>query len=364
MSNFWKDKKILLTGHTGFKGTWLLIWLLELGAEVWGLSLPEENGEYIFFGDIFKKVEKRFYNVEGDILDKQFLNKKVSSIKPDIIFHLAAQAIVRKGYEEASLTWETNVIGSLNLLESMKELDNLCSAVFVTTDKVYKNNEWEYGYRENDELGGDDPYSASKAALEILISSWRKSFCGFKSYQKDNLMIASARAGNVIGGGDWSEDRIVPDFIRALKSLKPLLVRNPSYTRPWQHVLDPLNGYLTLARFLYEKKENISNAYNFGPYINCNKKVSELVNEIKNIWPGEIIFNRNIDEFKESKLLYLNSHKANKELNWYPVWDFKMAVEKTVNWYKKQDQGISALELCLDDINNFSKKKNEKLFDL
>lgn len=261
---FWKNKKVFITGHTGFKGSWLTMMLSSMGAKVKGYSLPLDKENYLF-GLIKEKVSHEIIHKEGDILNKSSLNNEVQKFEPDIVFHMAAQALVRKSYLEPVLTWETNLLGSLNLFNSLKEIKKECTVIVVTTDKVYKNKEWEFGYRENDQLGGHDPYSASKAALEIAVESWRKSFCGRGPMKNRNINIASVRAGNVIGGGDMAQDRIIPDAIRALRNSKPIKIRNPLSTRPWQHVLDPLSGYLILAEHLYKDPNNFSEAYNFGP---------------------------------------------------------------------------------------------------
>ena len=259
-------------------------------------------------------------------------------------------------------TWETNVIGSINLLESLKSLKNICSAVLITTDKVYKNKEWVYGYRENDELGGYDPYSASKAAMEIAVESYRSSYCGSDAYQTNNLLFATARAGNVIGGGDWSEDRIVPDIVKAIQNKEPIKLRNPASTRPWQHVLDPLFGYMLLARNLYEFKINsranknpFATAFNFGPDYLSNKSVEELVKKMTSIWEGEYIINQNASKYYESSKLNLISEKAFKFLNWRSKWDFNQSIQKTINWYKNVFKGDSPLDSCVRDILDYEK---------
>ena len=250
---YFKNKKILITGNTGFKGSWLSIWLKLLGANVSGLSLPPNSNPSLYERlELSNLLESEFF---VDIRNKKLLQEKVFLLKPDIVFHLAAQPLVRKSYLDPISTWEINVMGSLNLLKNLSELEPYCAVVMVTTDKVYKNNEWVYGYKENDPLGGYDPYSSSKAACEIAIESWRSSFCQSTKDKLIKLSIASARSGNVIGGGDWAEDRIIPDVIRSIKENKKIFVRNPNSTRPWQHVLDPLSGYIKLAERIYEKKE-------------------------------------------------------------------------------------------------------------
>ena len=291
--DFWLNKKVLITGHTGFKGSWLLVWLNMLGADVYGLSLSTLPGKSLFT-EITKKntLSKDFFI---DIRNIEKLKISINEINPDIVFHLAAQPLVRDSYKNPLETWSTNLMGSLNVLESLSVINNHCAVIMVTTDKVYKNMEWEYGYRENDQLGGYDPYSASKAATEIALSSWRDSFCGFDK-KGSNLLIASARSGNVIGGGDWAKDRIFPDVIRSLENGNEIFIRNPKSKRPWQHVLDPLAGYILLAEKLYKSNNSLSkdsdniftSAFNFGPNISSNKTVNFLVNEIIKHWPGNI----------------------------------------------------------------------------
>ena len=356
--NFWNNKNVLVTGHTGFKGSWLTSILLHLKANVIGYSLDLDDSNYLFrsLNNYFPiEIKNYFY----DILNKDLLNKVIYENQPDIIFHLAAQPLVKKSYEEPVYTWETNLIGTLNLLEALRNLSKECSVVLITTDKVYLNNEWEYSYRENDILGGFDPYSASKAATEIAISSWRKSFCSKDSL--NNLYIASARAGNVIGGGDWAENRIVPDCVRALKNKNKIIIRNPNSKRPWQHVLEPLIGYLVLAEKLSTKSENFQQAFNFGPKIENNKNVLELVKKILEFWNGEYQISQNSDDFKESKLLQINSDKSYQFLGWESIWDFSLSVEKTVKWYKDvENKEEIVYERIIEDFENYISSFNKK----
>lgn len=356
---FWSSKRVLLTGHTGFKGSWLMLCLQELGAEVWGYSLEPEPSPNLFRDletnrpSSSQKSDIFWVNKIGDIRDQKLLENYFEKCQPDVVFHLAAQPLVRKSYKDPIETWSTNVMGSLNVLEACRSIKEKCAVVMITTDKVYENKEWNYGYREIDPLGGYDPYSASKASSEIVISSWRSSFCGELPFQKNNLGIASARSGNVIGGGDWALDRIVPDVMRSLIAKQVIKIRNPLSTRPWQHVLDPISGYLDLAEKLYENKTLFNQAFNFGPYVESNKSVQELVNEIFKSWPGK---SHNIKEeiaLHEANLLNLQIDKAYHLLNWKPTWNFKDTIIKTTEWYKKNNEGISSLECCLSDINSF-----------
>ena len=273
--------------------------------------------------------------------------------------------MVKKSYQYPLDTWQVNLQGSLNLLEALKDLNSFCAVVMVTTDKVYENKNWDFGYRENDLLGGHDPYSASKAAAEIAIASWRSSFCGVFDYQTSNLGISTARAGNVIGGGDWAEDRIIPDSIRALIDGKSILIRSPFSSRPWQHVLEPLSGYLILAQRIYESnsfQSCFTSPFNFGPNFEGNRNVKELINEIFRYWPGKY---KDISQTKsphESKRLSLQIDKANNLLHWYPRWSFNESVKHTINWYSDVNKGASAIECCLSDLRNFTCTEFEKQY--
>ena len=366
-NNFWQNKNVLITGHTGFKGSWLTLWLLNLGAKVNGFSL-KPNKDQRLYKDLFYKNNKNLNNLlgtlnhhEGDINDFNALKNFVDDVKPEIVFHLAAEALVLESYKDPLKTWSTNVIGTLNLLNALKNIEKVCSAIFITTDKVYKNKEWFYGYRENDELGGRDPYSASKAAMEIAISSYRDSFCGNSKYQNPNLFIATARAGNVIGGGDWAKDRLVPDIVRSLSFKKSIVLRNSKSIRPWQHVLDPLSGYLCLAKELYEcqslnkiNKEIYTSAFNFGPNISSLKTVEELVQKFVQFWKGEYEIDFITSEYHEENILNLSSEKAIKYLEWQPKWNFEKTIETTANWYFEVHKGEEAFNKCLENIDEYN----------
>ena len=355
-NSFWKDKRVLITGHTGFKGSWLLLWLITLGAKVYCYSLKpyEERNLYL---NLFKNNNNfQFEEKFADIRDEESLSKWINYSQPEIVFHLAAQPLVRESYLEPLYTWDVNLIGSYKLLECLKILENKCSILVVTTDKVYLNREQIYNYKEDDELGGSDPYSASKAALEIAISSWRESFCGNQYHQNGALRIATARSGNVIGGGDWSKDRIIPDIVSSLLDQRTILVRNPLSTRPWQHVLEPLNGYLKLAMYLYNANDAKCEAYNFGPSLQNNKSVKDLVEEVIKSWPGTWTKDHEVESFHESKLLSLDSNKSYKILNWEQKWNFQQTVFNTVEWYQKvYQEKTSPLEACLNNLINFQK---------
>ena len=321
----YKDRKVLVTGHTGFKGSWLSLWLDSLGAKVFGISLPAESG--LHHWDLLGlDLESQWI----DIRDANLLRAAINKIQPDIVFHLAAQSIVRRSYKNPLDTWSTNVMGTANLLDACCGMECLKGIVVVSTDKCYENKEWDWGYREIEPLGGRDPYSASKAGVELVTSSYRDSFFDLTS----KTLVATARAGNVIGGGDWSEDRLMPDIVRSIETNSPLLVRCPAATRPWQHVLDCLSGYLLLGEKLLESKREFAEAWNFGPEVSGNRRVSDLLEAVKRSMPN-FAWNTTIsDELHEAKLLYLDSSKAREKLNWKPVWSFSESIEMTINWYK------------------------------
>ena len=355
--SFWAGKRVLLTGNTGFKGSWLSLWLLSLGAEVWGYSLAPE-GQRSLFNDLALQWESGLYHHRlGDLRDFQALQQVVRESQPEVVLHLGAQSLVRRSYYDPLGTWSTNVQGSLHVLEALKPLNHPCAVVMVTTDKVYCNREWDYGYRENDRLGGHDPYSASKASAELAIESWRSSFCGPGAHQNPYLSIATARAGNVIGGGDWAEERIVPDAMRSLAAGSPILVRNPDATRPWQHVLEPLCGYLILAEKLSaavgSAVNNYASAFNFGPSLQSNRPVRELVEAAIQHWPGNWDDISAQPSLHEARRLHLQVDKAHHMLNWRPRWNFATTVARTVSWYRVVHNGGIALDCCLADLEAY-----------
>ena len=359
--SFWQHKRVLLTGHTGFKGAWLALWLQQLGAEVHGLALPPDPDQTLFPALGLQLSEDRI-----DLRDQQAVQRSVLQAQPQIVLHLAAQPLVRRSYADPVGTWSTNVLGSLHLLEALKPLTHPCAVVMVTTDKVYANREWDFGYREEDRLGGHDPYSASKAAAELAIASWRDSFCGHGTNQTPHMAIASARAGNVIGGGDWAEDRIVPDAIRYLASGEPIPLRHPGATRPWQHVLEPLGGYLLLAQKLATCQSTaleqialgespFTSAYNFGPSLESNRSVRELVETALTHWPGSWLDHSDPQDLHEAGRLHLQIDKAHHQLGWRPCWPFSTTVERTMGWYQAERKGASALSCCLADLQSYQK---------
>jgi len=323
-SNIYKNKKVLITGHTGFKGSWLTIWLNMLGANILGYSIDTPTNPSMFKSI---NIKKKIIDIKGDVRNFKKLDLVIKKFKPEIIFHLAAQPIVTESYKNPQETFTTNILGTLNVLECVRQNSFLKAGVIVTSDKCYKNRELYRGYKENDQLAGVDPYSASKSSAEIISHSYFNSF-----FTKKN--VATARAGNVIGGGDWSSERVVPDYFRALQNKKKLKIRNPNSTRPWQHVLEPLGGYLLLGKFLIDNKRYVSNnSYNFGPGNNIkNKTVLDLVKSLNKKKFYKIIKKKN--NIYESKLLQLNCIKAAKDLNWHPVLDFQETINFTKSWYE------------------------------
>lgn len=360
---FWQGRRVLLTGHTGFKGAWLLLWLQELGAQVWGYALEPESVPNLFLQLAASRPAgeaHEWHHHIGDLADLAAMKGLVARCQPEVVLHLAAQPLVRRSYRDPLGTWATNVQGSLHLLEALKPLENTCGVVMVTTDKVYENREWFHGYRESDRLGGHDPYSASKAAAELAIASWRASFCGTAPHQTPYLRIATARAGNVIGGGDWGQDRIVPDAMRALAAGQTIPLRRPSATRPWQHVLEPLGGYLLLAERLAAAANAHASAFNFGPTAEASRSVRELVEASLRHWPGHWSDQSDPQAPHEAGLLQLEINKACHQLGWQPRWDFATTVERTVQWYRAVHEGASPLACCLADLEAYKSSTNEK----
>jgi CDP-glucose 4,6-dehydratase len=332
ISNIYKGKRVLLTGHTGFKGAWLAEWLLQLGAEVTGLALPPAT-EPSLFNQL--ALAKRLNHRVGDIRDLPTVRQAVEAARPDFVFHLAAQPLVRLSYDQPVETYATNVLGTVHLLEAIRLAKQPCTIVAVTTDKCYENREWVHSYREEDPMGGYDPYSSSKGAAELVINAYRRSYFGPAS----GIRLASARAGNVIGGGDWAADRIVPDCIRALQTDQPIPVRNKVATRPWQHVLEPLSGYLWLAACLASDLRSptsaaLASAFNFGPALTSNRTVAALVLEVLKHWPGRWEDRSDPNAVHEAKLLNLATDKAFHFLQWQPVWNFEQTIAHTVSWYR------------------------------
>ena len=354
-NNFFKNKKVLVTGHTGFKGAWLSFYLYLMGSRVMGISLKPSTKPSLF--DILKlkkKIDSYFLNIN----DRKKIEKKILKFKPDLIFHLAAQALIKNSYNDPLKTWNTNLIGSINILEILRKLKNQCICVMITSDKCYKNSEKINGYVEDDILGGTDPYSASKAATEIAFNSY------FKSFLKDtNHRLVTARAGNVIGGGDWSSHRIIPDCIKSTVKGKKVKIRNPKATRPWQHVIEILNGYLELSKKLSSNKKINGQSFNFGPKKNEIISVSKILEYIKNDWPGfKWIKSKNTIK-NETDLLVLNTKKAKKILNWSTRLSVKQATNLTIEWYREFYKSGKNNDLIIEFTKNqiFNYHKNFKL---
>jgi CDP-glucose 4,6-dehydratase len=337
--NIYKGRRVLVTGHTGFKGSWLCAWLLDLGATVAGYSLdiPTQPSHFKAL-----TLADRIEHFTGDVRDKNALQQALNQFRPEIVFHLAAQSLVRKSYEDPALTFETNTIGTLNLLDCLRNTPQVAAAVFITSDKCYENVEWLWGYRENDRLGGKDPYSASKACAELVSRVYMESF-----FKESGPNIATTRAGNVIGGGDWASDRVVPDCVRSWSEGKPVVVRNPNATRPWQHVLEPLSGYLALGQKLFQSDARVKNeSFNFGPQAQVNQPVGDLIVEMAQFWSNaESNFQQEMNSEKpESTLLKLNCDKALQILQWNAILNFKETVSMTGKWYQAfYDQGPSVI---------------------
>lgn len=343
---FWRGKRVLVTGHTGFKGSWLSEVLLGMEAEVSGLSLAPETDPSLFQQlDLSRRMEHGI----GDIRDLSVVQDAVRRAAPEIVFHLAAQPLVRRSYREPLETWGTNVMGTAHVLEAVRALDAPCSVVVVTTDKVYENREWEHPYRETDRLGGHDPYSASKAGTELVAASWRSAFLSGSA-----IRLATARAGNVIGGGDWSEDRILPDLARALGEGQALQIRNRHAIRPWQHVLDPLHGYLLLAEALASGEGTaFETSFNFGPEPNDQRSVGELVEVALRHWSGEWSDATDPDAPHEAGRLSLSIERARSLLGWAPRWNFDEAIAATVTWYRDVCAGADPGVLVRKQIHDF-----------
>lgn len=351
----YKGKNVFITGHTGFKGSWLSLWLAKMGANVFGYSLfPDTTPNNYTVSSV---TDLLFEETIADVRDKKSLKKAIKKANPDFVFHLAAQSLVRKSYSCPVETFETNVIGSLNVLEGLRELGQPCSVVMITSDKCYENNGQIWGYRENDPLGGYDPYSASKAAAEIAVTSYRRSFFPKDSLDKHGVQIATVRAGNVIGGGDWAENRIIPDAVRALSSGKTITVRNPNAVRPWQHVLEPLFGYLMLgAKMSEEKNPELCSAWNFGPLCNEECPVSDLMDLFCKEWGrGNWNLVSLTNAPHEASVLRLSIDKAVYKLHWAPRWNLYEAIKITAAWYKKYYNGYegSMQDACFADIDAY-----------
>ena len=348
-TSFWKGKKVYLTGHTGFKGSWLSLWLQNMGALVKGYSLDVNTNPALF---IKANVAAGMDSEIGDIRDLKQITKSMVSFSPEILIHMAAQPLVRVSYQEPVETYKTNVIGTVNVLEAARKCTNLKSIVSVTTDKCYENREWEWGYRENEPMGGHDPYSSSKGCAELVTSAYRRSF--FSS--EDTASLASARAGNVIGGGDWAEDRLIPDILRAFEKSEPVVIRNPLSTRPWQHVLEPLSGYLVLAQELFLNGDNFAESWNFGPNDEDCKPVSWILDQMVTFWGNNaswILDKKNNPH--EAGFLKLDCSKAATRLKWKPKIKLQSTLKSIVDWHQFYINEADLKKQCLKEINNYTK---------
>ena len=348
---FWQGKRVFLTGHTGFKGSWLSLWLSQMGAVVKGYALTPPTTPSLFVeANVAQKVDSEI----GDIRDLPQLTKSMTEFNPDILIHMAAQPLVRLSYAEPLETYEVNVMGTAKVLEASRACPNLKSIVSVTTDKCYENKEWVWGYREDEPMGGYDPYSSSKGCAELVTSAYRRSFIAQR-----NVGLASARAGNVIGGGDWADDRLIPDILRAFEQQKPVVIRNPKSTRPWQHVLEPLSGYLVLAQKLYEDPNSYAEGWNFGPDENDAKPVDWILDRMVNQWQGAQWQLDQANHPHEASYLKLDVSKAKSRLNWHPTWHLDQTLEKIITWHqawlaKADMQQVTLLEIeqFMRDMNN------------
>lgn len=345
--SFWKGKRVFLTGHTGFKGGWLAIWLHQMGAVVKGFALePNTNPSLFEVAKVYELLDGQI----GDIRDLSTIKKSMVDFNPEILIHMAAQPLVRLSYKEPVNTYMTNVMGTVNVLESARSCENLKAIISVTTDKCYENKEWAWGYRENEPMGGHDPYSSSKGCAELVTAAYRSSF--FNTNHTANL--ASARAGNVIGGGDWAEDRLIPDVLKAFDQGKPVVIRNPLSTRPWQHVLEPLSGYLVLAENLYLKGSEIAEAWNFGPNDNDCKNVKWILDKMVSIWGENASWELDQNpQPHEARFLKLDCSKAKTFLKWQPKWNIDKVIQSIYEWDKAFKNGADMQKICIQEIKNY-----------
>jgi CDP-glucose 4,6-dehydratase len=350
--SFWKGKRVFLTGHTGFKGGWLSLWLSSMGAKVTGYALAANTAPNFY--EVAKVQEDLESSIIADIRDLDALQKAMTKAQPEIVIHMAAQPLVRYSYVNPVETYATNVMGTVHVLESIRALDCVRAAVIVTTDKCYENKEWPWGYRENEPMGGHDPYSNSKGCAELVTSAYRQSYFSPGQYEKHRVAIASARAGNVIGGGDWSEDRLIPDAIKAFDANQPLMIRNPLATRPWQHVLEPLSGYLVLAQALYERGAQFDGGWNFGPHDEDARAVQDVIELLIKNWGSAATWQQDTSEQPhEAHSLKLDCSKARQYLKWIPKWSLEDAVLKIANWHKALSGGKDMRAVSLEQIKSY-----------
>jgi CDP-glucose 4,6-dehydratase len=344
---FWKSKKVFITGHTGFKGSWMSLWLQEMGAVVKGFALEPNTIPNLFTQ---ANVGSNMDSEIGDITDLNQITESMKSFNPEILIHMAAQPLVRLSYQEPALTYATNVMGTVNVLEAARKCSNLKAIISVTTDKCYENREWPWGYRENEPMGGHDPYSSSKGCAELVTSAYKKSFFN----DENSAFLASARAGNVIGGGDWSADRLIPDILRAFEKNEPVIIRNPLSTRPWQHVLEPISGYLVLAQHLFVEGSNFAEAWNFGPKDEDCKPVSWILDRMVSNWGhGASWVLDKSNNPHEAGFLKLDCSKAAMRLNWYPKWNLEHTLENIIHWHQNYLGQKNIQEHCLLEIEKY-----------
>lgn len=353
---FWRNKKVLITGHTGFKGSWLSILLNWLGADVYGYALnpPTNPSLYDLAG-----IDQIMSSTIGDIRDYDLLLKKLKAISPDIVIHMAAQALVRESYKNPRVTYEINVMGTVNLLDAVRQVKSIKAVLNVTTDKCYENKEWPWGYRENEPMGGFDPYSNSKGCSELVTTSFRSSFFNPREYESHGVALASARAGNVIGGGDWASDRLIPDFIRAITKGEKLIIRNPYATRPWQHVLEPLSGYLLLCEKLYKEGPVYAEGWNFGPDESDARNVEWIAKKLCDIWQNGADYE--IDKTPqphEAFYLKLDCSKAKSLLNWHPRWTIDISLRSIIEWNMEWLYNSDMRKICIGQIEKYFLNKN------
>jgi len=354
-SAFWEGKRVLLTGHTGFKGGWLALWLQSKGAQVVGYALAPPTNPSLFE---VAEVGEGMISIIGDIRDLAKLQAVFAEHRPEIVFHMAAQPLVRYSYIEPVETYSTNVMGTVNLLEAVRGNDSVKAVVNVTSDKCYENREWAWGYRENEGMGGHDPYSNSKGCAELVTAAYRNSYFHPEKYMEHGVALASGRAGNVIGGGDWADDRLIPDILRSITQCKPVNIRNPHAIRPWQHVLEPLSGYLLLAQKLYEEGASYAEGWNFGPNDEDAKPVQWIVEGLTQSWGDDASWVLDEgDHPHEAHYLKLDCSKARARLNWVPNWHLDETLGKIVEWQKKYQQGSNMKQVTLKQIADYQTNK-------